>query len=329
VNKKYIEITEIFIDTIKNLKNFDLKRAHVAVALTTGLLLAGCGPKEENPVEKNPPIITFLDIKGNTIGIMAEDDKGIVGYLVTETNTIPALNDPMWKEGPIFNVKEDGTYYVWVKDTEGNISQPKEAVVEIDNPIERLAEEYDHLAWYLDDSPTKEVDGKTYDLNALRQQYGDLYRFVEPLSKEEVEQRFEYIVNYIIEDQSKPKYFGSRYNSGIEERKLGEAYTLSYRNVENGYRDTIYNNKDTNISKYKDYYYSASDNRYFLDFPASFKSNQTSYMLGTDSIESVPLKDKDWFVRDYMTGVDLSLKLAKEMELNLEFFFDPSKGYQK
>jgi hypothetical protein len=301
----------------------------LAFGLITLLILSGCGSTAE-PTPVNAPIITLLEIHGGTIGIMAEDDKGIVGYLVTTTNTIPSLNDPMWREGPIFIVKEEGTYYAWVKDTEGNISQPKEAVVEIDDPIARLAPDYDHLAWYLDNSPTKTVDGKEYDLNALRQQYGDLYRFVEPLSKEEVEQRFEYIVKFIFDsEQTGSLAFGRRYNSGIEERKLGVEYTLSYRDVENGYRGSVYNNDDSNISKFKVYYYSGSNNRYVLSIPDSFKSSQTTYRLGTDSIESVPLKDKDWFVRDYMSGVDLSLKLAIEMELNLEFFFDPETGYIK
>jgi hypothetical protein len=238
---------------------------------------------------------------------------------------MPDLNDPMWKEGPIFNVKEDGTYYVWVKDTEGNISQPKEAVVEIDDPIARLAPDYDHLAWYLDDSPTKTVDGKTYDLNALRQQYGDLYRFVEPLSKEEVEQRFEYIVRYLVDGGQ-----NATYASGFSEKTVNEQFIIKISNSIDEYMEKIDLSKDEKISKFGKYYgYSERLERYRLNSPESFDSEQTRFGLGIESLTKVSFQDKDWYVREYVTNIDLSLNLAKEMEINIQFWFDTEKGYQK
>lgn len=213
--------------------------------------------------------------------------------------------------------------------TDPVVVEPSEPVDER-SQIEILAEEYDHLAWYLDDSTTKTVDGVTYDLTSLKQQYGNLYRFVEPLSKEEIEQRFKYIVNYIIaSEQTGNLDQGMRYNSGLEERKLGETYTVEYRKIESSYRKSLYTTKDSVLDDYSKYYFELDENRYARDLPDTFDSEQTSYRLGTDSIEKVPLNDKDWFVREYMTGVDLSINLAKEMGLNLEFFFDPQLGYTK
>lgn len=306
------------------------KKVNVLIAIAILLVLSGCGSTDEKAVPKNAPVITEVDVHGNTIIVMAEDDVEVKGYLITRTNEEPSVNDPKWKESSLFTVDEDGTYYIWAKDTDGNICQPKTADVSRYGALERLAPEYDHLAWYLDNSATKTVDGKEYNLNELRQQYGNLYRFVEPLSKEEIEQRFEYIVNFIIaSEQTGDLSYGRRYNSGIEERKLGESYVLEYRDVENDYRSKIYNNEKNLISKYKNYYYSRSDDRYVLYLPSSFDSSTTSYKLGADIISRIPLNDKDWFVRDFMTGVDLSINLAKEMELNLDFFFDPEVGYKK
>lgn len=300
----------------------------VMIVLLTVVLLGGCGG--ETKVIGQPPVITIMDVSWDTVVVAAEDDKEVVGYIITTSKDTPALNDPKWEATSLFTVNEDGTYYVWVKDGDGNISEPKEAVIAIENSIERLAPEYLHLGWYLDNSATKTVDGKEYNLNELRQQYGDLYRFVEPLSEEEINQRFEYIVNYIIaSEQTGSLDQGMRYNSGIEERKLGETYTVEYRDVETETRKKIYENNETQISKYKKYYYLTSNSRYILDLPESFTSEQTLYRLELDSIDKVPLKDKEWLVREYMTGVDLSINLAKEMGLNLEFFFDPQLGYSK
>lgn len=329
MEKRTIKITDLFEATIENLKKIDLKKVRVALSLSFGLALAGCGSTEEQPVVGNGPTITMMDVTGNTIVVVAEDDKEVVAYLLTTTDTNPSPTDPKWVETSLFTVDEDGTYYIWAKDADGNISQPKEAVVAMENAIVRLSSEYSHLAWYLDNAATKEVDGKSYDLNSLRQQYGDLYRFVEPLSEQEINQRFEYIVKYIIQDESNLMYQGMRYNSGLEERKLGETYTVEYRKIEDYYRKELYNTSDEKLKDYSNHYYKIDENRYGRDLPKSFDSVETSYRLGLDSIEKVPLDDKEWLVREYMTGVDLSINLAKEMGLNLEFFFDPQLGYKK
>lgn len=299
----------------------------VMIVLLTVVLLGGCGG--ETKVIGQPPVITMMDVTWDTVVVAAEDDKEVVGYIITTSKDTPAINDPKWEAASLFTVNEDGTYYVWVKDGDGNISEPKEAVITIENSIERLAPEYLHLGWYLDNTVTKTVDGKEYNLNELRQQYGDLYRFVEPLTEEEINQRFDYIVNYIIQDQSESKYQGRRYNSGIEENKLGENFVLSFREKENNYKKELLNTNDEFLDKYSYHYFKAEDNKYGRYLPDTFTSIETSYRLGLDIIDKVPLKDKDWFIRDYMTGVDLSINLAKEMGLNLEFFFDPQLGYTK
>ncbi len=299
----------------------------VMIFLLTVVLLGGCGG--ETKVIGQPPVITIMDVSWDTVVVAAEDDKEVVGYIITTSKDTPALNDPKWEAASLFTVNEDGTYYVWVKDGDGNISEPKEAVIAIENSIERLAPEYLHLGWYLDNTETKTVDGKEYNLNELRQQYGDLYRFVEPLTEEEINQRFEYFLEYIINDTALLKYYGMRYNSGLEERKLGEEYTLKFREVDDLYQKDIFTSTDPNISKYGDRYKLASDGTYYPRNPLSFTSDETRFNIGRDILKDIPIFDKDWFVRDYMTGVDLSINLAKEMGLNLEFFFDPQLGYTK
>ena len=300
----------------------------VMIVLLTVVLLGGCGG--ETKVIGQPPVITMMDVTWDTVVVAAEDDKEVVGYIITTSKDTPAINDPKWEAASLFTVNEDGTYYVWAKDGDGNISEPKEAVIAIENSIERLAPEYLHLGWYLDNTETKTVDGKEYNLNELRQQYGELYRFVEPLTEEEINQRFDYIVNYIIaSEQTGSLDQGMRYNSGLEERRLGEKYTVEYRKIEDKYCLDVYNESDERISRFADFYKYYEDGTCVPKRPKSFTSEETRFNVDPSMIGVVTLEDKDWFIRNHMTGVDLSINLAKEMGLNLEFFFDPQLGYTK
>ena len=152
----------------------------------------------------------------------------------------------------------------------------------MDNAIYRLAEDYDHLAWYLDPATSKTVDGQTYDLTALKAQYGDLYRFVEPLSNEEVEQRFEYLVNYLIDRENADNSDGYKYSNGLEENIAGVDYLLAYRERNWSTMLTLINSTDSKLNMYAKYYFTF-ENRYGVSLPDSFSSKQTSpYTLGKD-----------------------------------------------
>lgn len=65
----------------------------------------------------------------NILELAGTDNTGITKWLITESNTIPAIDDPNWKsEKPVsYTIKNHGqvTLYAWAKDEAGNISNYK------------------------------------------------------------------------------------------------------------------------------------------------------------------------------------------------------------
>ena len=174
------------------------------------------------------------------------------------------------------------------------VEESSEPVVE-KTEIEILAEEYDHLAWYLDDSTTKTVDGVTYDLTSLKQQYGDLYRFVEPLSKEEVEYRFKYLAEYFASNEEKG--IGESLPGGIkgDSSEIFSIYLSSTRSQ----MESIYKNElGTEFSKFSKYYmYIEKTKNYYEKLPSPMSRPEDSI----DIMDSLSFEDKNWFVRNYMS----------------------------
>ena len=79
-----------------------------------------------------PELKTASIAEGNRIKITAQDNlSGIAGYAITENNTAPSANSDIWVNSTSetyisSNSYSDGTYYVWVKDNAGNISETSE-----------------------------------------------------------------------------------------------------------------------------------------------------------------------------------------------------------
>ncbi len=77
-------------------------------------------------IDKQAPIITKVDTTTNSATVTATDQNGsgINGYAITETNVKPTNG---FQESNVFeNLKQNTTYYVWVKDAVGNVSESKE-----------------------------------------------------------------------------------------------------------------------------------------------------------------------------------------------------------
>lgn len=58
---------------------------------------------------------------------LKKEGSGITGYAITTTNTAPSLSN--FQESNTFTVTNNGTYYLWVKDLVGNISQARAVTV--------------------------------------------------------------------------------------------------------------------------------------------------------------------------------------------------------
>ena len=81
-------------------------------------------------IDNTKPIINSVTASTNSINIKASDMKsGIVGYEVSTSNSIPTnftrCNNQENLNVTINGLKSGKTYYVWIKDAAGNISQSK------------------------------------------------------------------------------------------------------------------------------------------------------------------------------------------------------------
>lgn len=285
----------------------------IMIVLLTVTVLTACGDGSD----KLPKIIsvTFLE-EVNRIVVDATDDVKVTGYLLTKLDGEPKLDDSTWRQSNVFNdISGSGTFNVWVKDVDNNLATSE---IVIEDPIVALAKEYEFLQWYLDDATTKTVDGVAYDLSSLKQQYGDLYRFVEPLSKEEVEYRFKYLAEYYAARASEGYYDDHAGGVKIETNEVDFAYSSKVRS----YYEPLYKKDfDENIDKYSKYYmYAEKTNRYYEDIPESMYYKDEFYLYTIiNVIDSIPFEDKDWFLRAYMYKLDTLLSTFKNLNIRPSF----------
>jgi hypothetical protein len=294
---------------------------NITGAVSLSLIMIGCAPTN---VDSIAPTISSVTIEEATITINASDEVGVIGYLVTEEATKPSPTLNEWKTTSVITVDEEGTYYAWVKDEAGNVSNSKEVVIEIDNVFERLAKEYDHIAWAINPSTEKTVDGVVYNLTELKQKYGDLYPMVEPLSEQEIKDRWVILVNHLVKEAKTGIPY--TFNGGlvVEKLKTSTSEEVFYRLEQ--YKKEIYNSNDSDLSLYKKYYrYSTNFDKYAYASVSSLSSRESGYGVGMDNINDVPLSDMEWFIRDYTTSTAISINAAikkEEPEENIRFWFD-------
>ena len=91
-------------------------------------------------IDTQKPIISNLNVDDTTVTAVLTDDKGLSGYGISSSNTVEPTN---WTSinGTSYNfsttISTEGTYYLWVKDTTGNVAT-KEFMVSLGTPITTL-----------------------------------------------------------------------------------------------------------------------------------------------------------------------------------------------
>lgn len=71
-------------------------------------------------IEK-PKVPTIVVVDYNTFNYSATDNVGVTGYYVSKSSTAPTTNST-WVTSTSYDINSAGTYYVWAKDSNGNIS---------------------------------------------------------------------------------------------------------------------------------------------------------------------------------------------------------------
>jgi len=267
--------------------------------------LTACGPSDEIA-----PVISKAELVSKTVTVSASDDVGVTGYLLTTDSTLPS-KDAKWSNTAEFSLTDYGTYYVWAKDETGNISTSVEVVYE--STLERLAKDYDHLAWI--------IAPDTAETKALKDKYGDLYPMIEPLTEQQIKDRWDYLVNYLVKETQ--KQVGTAYNGGLDFGNQVDEFHKEFKLFRSNYAKDIYNKTDLKLSKFSDYYYITSNGEYICKNPTTFTSIETRFGVGLDIIDKVPFEDMEWFVRDYMIEAYKTINMAQEKGMELTFYFDP------
>ena len=91
-------------------------------------------------IDTQKPIISNLNVNDTTVTAVLTDDKGLSSYGISSSNTIEPTN---WTSinGTSYNfsttISVEGTYYLWVKDTSGNVAK-KEFTISLGTAITTL-----------------------------------------------------------------------------------------------------------------------------------------------------------------------------------------------
>ena len=98
--------------------------------LSDGVNYGASASRTIENIDKKKPIVTNVTTTSSTISIEAKDeDSGIVGYAVTTSNTEPkeftSVANTKSFSTTLSGYAQGTTYYVWVKDEAGNISDVK------------------------------------------------------------------------------------------------------------------------------------------------------------------------------------------------------------
>jgi len=291
----------------------NLKLAIVSIVLIVSI--SGCG----TPKDTTPPTIQSAANDNGIVTIGITEEEGIIKYLISSSSTKPTIDQTDWNTELALEVKENGTYYVFAMDEAGNISEPKEVLVEIQSVYERLAKDYDHIAWVINQATEKTVDGVVYNLTELKQQYGDLYPMVEPLSEQEIKDRWVYLVNYLV---NKPNV--DAYSSGLDDFYLSAEFSTSVSDFALEWKETLANTPDPLLDKIGKYYaYSIKGELYYIEnYSKIFESRQTNYGVGLDNLDKISLEHMELFIRDYAMGVYYEINYVIKNNIEPRFYFD-------
>ena len=91
-------------------------------------------------IDTQKPVISNLNVNDTTVTAVLTDDKGLSSYGISSSNTIEPTS---WTtiSGTTYNlstsITTEGTFYIWVKDSAGNIAT-KEFTISLGTPITTL-----------------------------------------------------------------------------------------------------------------------------------------------------------------------------------------------
>lgn len=291
--------------------NYLLMLILVVVLFTTVFLTTNLDTKA--------PVIQTVNLKEGVISVYATDNREIDGYLLTRSSEVPLRDNEEWQSNSVFPLTQSGRYYLWVKDKSGNIvGKPEYFIYRTTSDQQAmLMNIYIHPSWLTPALGIVTIDSIDYDRATLKVAYGDLYRFVEPITNEEIESRFRYLAWWSV------TYNGSSSfdpNSGLLKNSNVDALLQS--RMSQVYK-TISTSKDPKLSVFSMYFRYISESRSFKAvLPKYFDCRTGVLCISPTYIGAVNFEDKDYFVRNFTWIYENLIIANRELGLDLHYFWN-------
>jgi hypothetical protein len=270
------------------------------------------------------PTITSFSIDGDMMTIIASDNVGVTHYMATTSTSVPELDSIYWNTVSTFKLDRPGVFTLWVKDGAGNIAKYKEPVEhKTDNVlIKEMAKTYLHLTWLTEATGSVTIDGVTYDRAAMKAKYGDAYRYVEPLTQKEIEDRYAYLVWWAVHLDRID--FHDPYDTYLYEPDRGGL--IVYPDVDNARYDhqvviwtSMVNSEDPLLNRFND----VLDGIYGVgNVVLCTLHAQSNFMCSNEiDVASFPLASKEHMVRTFTFNYEMTLKMILEANLRPVYWF--------
>ena len=270
------------------------------------------------------PIITQVKVEDSMMTITATDNVGVTGYLATTSTATPDLDSIYWIRVATFKLDRQGIFYIWVKDATGNLATYGTSYeYNTDRiKIEEMSKTYLHLKWLNEATGTVTIDGVTYDRAALKTKYGDAYRYVEPLTTKEIEDRYAYLVWWAVNLDQTDYY--DPYDSRSYEPSNGGL--KRYLEIEEAIYDhqveiwtSMVNSEDPLLNRFND----ILNGEYGVGNVAVCTEHALSNFMCSNEIDiaGFPLIDKEFMVRNFTFSYEMTMKFTLEADLPVQYWF--------
>lgn len=199
------------------------------------------------------------------------------------------------------------------------IQQP-EKQVEIDQHQENFENAYFHLNWITPSYGEVTINNELYNIRDIKKEYGQLYSFIEPLTEEEIYNRFEYLIWYTIimnanEDYLENFEFFGGYQKNDMINKMGTYF-------QNYYLQVLKESNSPLLKQYQDMFIMNEDKSFNIALPKGIGSTDGNVFMNPDNTWDASIKDKEFMVRLFSYFYNCNMQAFENTPYEPEYFFE-------
>ncbi len=269
-------------------------------------------------IDNEDPIIHSATLIDGIINVYATDNQEIDGYMLTQTSEKPLIYDKAWQPENVFKLTQSGRYYLWVKDKARNITGKPEYFTyrTTADQEQMLLDIYEHVTWLTPAQGIVTIHGRDYNRATMKVEYGDLYRFVEPLTHEEIELRFRYLAWWSVNFDGNSNFDP---NSGLQKNIYVDSLLQS--RINQVYKD-ISTSNDPKLSRFNEYIHHIPESgSYTTSLPEYFDCRVGVLCIIPYHSWQVTHEDKEYFVRNFTWKFETIVAANRELGIDLWYFW--------